>query len=79
MSLENKNALIYGAGGSIGGGVATEFAARGARVFLTGRHEPALSKLAEEIRAAGGQADVTVVDALDEIAELAQIMRVRMV
>lgn len=68
MSLENKNAVIYGAGGSIGGGVAREFAARGARVFLTGRHEPALTKLAEEINGTGGQADVAVVDALDETA-----------
>ncbi|WP_410657588.1 SDR family NAD(P)-dependent oxidoreductase [Amycolatopsis sp. lyj-112] len=68
MSLENKNAVLYGAGGSIGGGVAREFAARGARVFLTGRHEPALTKLAEEINGTGGQADVAVVDALDETA-----------
>ncbi|MBN6039178.1 SDR family NAD(P)-dependent oxidoreductase [Amycolatopsis sp. 195334CR] len=68
MNLRNKNAVIYGAGGSIGGGVAREFAGRGARVFLTGRHEPALTKLADEVREAGGQADVAVVDALDETA-----------
>ncbi|AXB43178.1 SDR family NAD(P)-dependent oxidoreductase [Amycolatopsis albispora] len=68
MSLHNKNAVIYGAGGAIGGGVAREFAARGARVFLTGRHEPALTKLAGEIKEAGGRADVAVVDALDETA-----------
>ncbi|RSN19498.1 2-hydroxycyclohexanecarboxyl-CoA dehydrogenase [Streptomyces sp. WAC 05977] len=68
MSLQNKNAVIYGAGGSIGGGVAKEFAARGARVFLTGRHEPALTKVADEIKETGGLAEVAVVDGLDETA-----------
>ncbi|MFE5569390.1 SDR family NAD(P)-dependent oxidoreductase [Amycolatopsis japonica] len=68
MSLQNKNAIIYGAGGAIGNGVAKEFAARGARVFLTGRHLPALTKLAGEIEQSGGLAEVAVVDALDETA-----------
>ncbi len=31
MLLENKNAVIYGAGGSIGGAAAKEFAREGAR------------------------------------------------
>jgi NAD(P)-dependent dehydrogenase (short-subunit alcohol dehydrogenase family) len=35
--LENKNTVIYGAGGSIGDAVAGEFARDGARVFLAGR------------------------------------------
>ncbi len=35
--LENKNAVIYGGGGAIGGAVAKEFAKEGARVFLVGR------------------------------------------
>ncbi|UMP04831.1 SDR family NAD(P)-dependent oxidoreductase [Amycolatopsis sp. EV170708-02-1] len=68
MSLQNKNAIIYGAGGAIGNGVAKEFAARGARVFLTGRHRPALTKLAGEIEQSGGLAEVAVVDAMDETA-----------
>ncbi len=34
MLLENKNAVIYGAGGAIGGAVARAFARDGARVFL---------------------------------------------
>ncbi len=37
MLLKNKNAVIYGAGGAIGGAVAHAFALAGARVFLTGR------------------------------------------
>jgi FlaA1/EpsC-like NDP-sugar epimerase len=34
MLLENKNAVIYGAGGSIGGAAAKEFAREGARVCM---------------------------------------------
>jgi hypothetical protein len=37
MLLENKNAVIYGGGESIGGAVAREFARGGARIFLAGR------------------------------------------
>lgn len=37
MLLENKNAVIYGGGGSIGAAVARAFASEGAKVFLTGR------------------------------------------
>jgi NAD(P)-dependent dehydrogenase (short-subunit alcohol dehydrogenase family) len=36
--LQNKNAIIYGAGGSIGGSIARAFANAGARVFLAGRN-----------------------------------------
>jgi len=68
MLLENKNAIIYGAGGSLGGGVAKAFARNGARVFLTGRSRDKLDQVAGEITAAGGQAEVAVVDALDEHA-----------
>jgi 3-oxoacyl-[acyl-carrier protein] reductase len=35
MLLENKNAVIYGAGGAIGGAVARAFAREGAKVFLS--------------------------------------------
>lgn len=68
MLLENKNAIIYGGGGAIGGGVARAFAREGARVFLAGRSRNALDKVAEEITSAGGRAEVGVVDALDEHA-----------
>jgi NAD(P)-dependent dehydrogenase (short-subunit alcohol dehydrogenase family) len=66
MLLEDKNAVIYGAGGSIGGAVAKEFAREGARVFLAGRTRENLEAVAREITAAGGSAEVAVVDALDE-------------
>ena len=68
MLLENKNALIYGASGGIGGGVARTFAREGARVFLAGRTREKLEAVAADIAAAGGSAEVAVVDALDEQA-----------
>ena len=37
MLLENKNAIIYGAGGAVGGAVARALARDGAAVFLAGR------------------------------------------
>jgi 3-oxoacyl-[acyl-carrier protein] reductase len=66
--LEEKNAVIYGGGGSIGGAVARAFAREGARVFLAGRTEAGLKDVADDIRAAGGRAETAVVDALDEDA-----------
>ena len=39
MILKNKVAVIYGAGGAIGGAVARAFAREGAKVFLAGRHQ----------------------------------------
>jgi 3-oxoacyl-[acyl-carrier protein] reductase len=66
--LQNKNAIIYGAGGSLGGAVAKALAAAGARLFLTGRNISSVQKVAEEILAAGGHAEATQVDALDEKA-----------
>jgi 3-oxoacyl-[acyl-carrier protein] reductase len=66
--LENNNAVIYGAGGSIGGPVARAFAREGARVFLAGRTEAKLRSVADDIRAAGWRAEAAVVDALDEEA-----------
>jgi NAD(P)-dependent dehydrogenase (short-subunit alcohol dehydrogenase family) len=68
MLLENRNAVVYGAGGSIGSAVATTFAREGARLFLVGRTRESVERVAEEITAAGGRADVAVFDALDEQA-----------
>ena len=68
MLLKNKNAVVYGAAGGIGRGVALTFAREGARVFLAGRTREKLEGVAAEITAAGGSAEVAVVDALDEQA-----------
>ena len=66
MLLENKNAIIYGGGGSIGGAVAREFAREGAHVFLAGRTREKMEMVANDIKADGGSAEVAVLDALDE-------------
>ena len=66
MLLKDKNAVIYGAGGSIGGAVARAFAREGARVFLAGRTRAKLEAVARDIVAGGGFAEVAEVDALDE-------------
>jgi 3-oxoacyl-[acyl-carrier protein] reductase len=68
MLLENKNAVIYGGSGSVGGAVARAFAREGARVFLAGRTLAPLDRVAEDIRAAGGAAETARLDALDEQA-----------
>jgi 3-oxoacyl-[acyl-carrier protein] reductase len=68
MLLEGKNAVIYGAGGSIGGAVARAFGREGARVFLAGRTRSKLDAVAEEIGSAGGSAEAAEVDALDPAA-----------
>ncbi|GAA4283315.1 SDR family oxidoreductase [Brevibacterium daeguense] len=66
MLLEDRTAVIYGGGGTIGGAVAREFARQGATVFLAGRTRAPLERLAGEIADAGGRAECAQVDALDE-------------
>jgi 3-oxoacyl-[acyl-carrier protein] reductase len=66
MLLQNKNAVIYGAGGSLGSAVAKAFAKEGAKVFLSGHNIAPVQKVADEILAAGGQAEAAKVDALNE-------------
>ena len=67
MLLENKSALIYGAG-PVGSAVARTFAREGARLFLAGRTLATLERLAAEIAATGGTVETASVDALDERA-----------
>jgi NAD(P)-dependent dehydrogenase (short-subunit alcohol dehydrogenase family) len=66
--LQDKNVIIYGAGGNIGAAFARTFAREGARVFLAGRTAAKLAAVARDIEAAGGRAHTAVVDALDERA-----------
>lgn len=68
MLLENKTAVIYGAGGTIGSAIAHGFAREGARVFVTGRSLDSVGSLASAIAAEGGTAEAAQVDALDEQA-----------
>ena len=68
MMLKDKVAVIYGAGGAIGGAVARAFASEGARLFLTGRKVAPVEAVANDIATAGGSAEAAAVDALDERA-----------
>lgn len=61
-------AIIYGAGGSIGATVARTFADEGASVFLAGRTESTLNKVADDICLDGGEANTAVIDATNEQA-----------
>jgi 3-oxoacyl-[acyl-carrier protein] reductase len=66
MLLQNKNAVIYGAGGSLGGTIARAFAEAGARVFLAGQHLQPVQHCADIIIARGGKAEAAEVNALSE-------------
>src|SRR3954468_11429016 len=72
MLLTEKTAMVYGAGGSIGCAVPLPFAAEGARVHLVGRTRRTLEAVAADIK----DAEVAVVDALDEAAVEAHAERV---
>jgi NAD(P)-dependent dehydrogenase (short-subunit alcohol dehydrogenase family) len=76
MLLQNKRAVIFGAGGAVGAAVAKEFTAQGARVFLSGRTLGAVERVADEIRRDGGSASAAQVDALDERAVRAYLDRI---
>jgi NAD(P)-dependent dehydrogenase (short-subunit alcohol dehydrogenase family) len=66
--LNDKVAVVYGAGGAIGGAVSRAFASEGASVFLTGRSVAPVEAVARDVLASGGSAAVAEVDALDEHA-----------
>jgi 3-oxoacyl-[acyl-carrier protein] reductase len=68
MILSEKTAVLYGVSESLAGAVARSLAESGAKVFLTARRLENARKVADEIRAAGGQAEADEVDALDEPA-----------
>ncbi len=54
--LQNKNAIVYGASGGIGG-VARPFARERTNLFLAGRARESLEAVAVDITAAGGSAE----------------------
>jgi len=64
-TFENKNAVIYGGGGSLGSSIAKAMARAGATVFLAGRNLAPVKKVAEEIIASGGRAEAAAVDAMN--------------
>ena len=76
MLLQHKTAVVYGAGGSLGGAVAKALAGAGAKVFLTGHRLPSVQKIANEIIAAHGTVEVDEVNGFDEHAITAHLERV---
>ena len=66
--LKDKIAVVYGAGGAIGGAVARAFAREGARLFLTGHRLAPVEAVTRDIVSAGGVAEAAEVDALNEQA-----------
>ena len=76
MLLEGRSALVTGASRGIGAGIARTFAARGARVVLSGR-DPSTDALAEEIRGQGGSAIAVRGDLRDDayVKQLVQTCR----
>src|SRR5262250_758053 len=68
MILRHKVAVVYGAGGAIGGAVARALASEGARLFVTGRNRATVDIVAKDIYSAGGSVEAAEVDALDEPA-----------
>lgn len=69
-----KVAVVTGASSGIGAATAKQLAAEGFRVVLGARREDKLETVAEEIRAAGGEATVYKVDVTsdDDVAALAK-------
>src|SRR5262249_55823891 len=60
--LQDKNVVVFGAGGSIGAAVAKEFALEGAQVFLAGRTQSNVESVANHIAATGGRAGGAALD-----------------
>lgn len=63
--LDGRRALVTGAGRGIGRAVALALAGQGAEVTLCARSADEIAQAAGEIRAAGGRADVLVLDVTD--------------
>lgn len=66
--LDGQHALITGAGGGIGAGIALAFAQAGAYPILVGRTEASLQEVAACIQARGADARVAVCDINDSAA-----------
>jgi len=76
FSLKGKVALITGGAGGIAAGLASGFAAAGARLVLADRNE-AVARRAEELRGAGAEASSLVFDVTDPQAVASAIADTR--
>ncbi len=68
MDVRGRGVLITGASRGLGAALARELAKRGARLFLVARGAGELERVAEEIRAAGGEAHAFAADVGDKRA-----------
>ena len=59
MELQGEKAIVTGGSGGFGAGIARALAERGAKVWITGRDEAALNRIADETGAIPVVADVT--------------------
>lgn len=66
--FENKIAVVTGAGGTLCSEIAIRLAEEGAKVFLVGRTADKLTKVADKIKAMGGQAEIFACDVTDQAA-----------
>jgi 3(or 17)beta-hydroxysteroid dehydrogenase len=66
LRLENKVALITGAGSGLGAATARRFAEEGAQVYVTDINAEAAQSVVEEILSAGGSAIARTQDVTDE-------------
>ena len=72
--LHGKRALITGASGALGSAIARRLAADGATVLLhANSNAAAVAALAEEVKAAGGQAETLVFDLTNDEATAAAV------
>ncbi|GAA4404695.1 SDR family NAD(P)-dependent oxidoreductase [Nibrella viscosa] len=72
--LENRVALITGAGSGIGKAAAMLFARQGAKVAALGRTEDELQETVDEIKQAGGEAMLVTAD-IAEVDDMQQAIR----
>ncbi len=75
MGLEGRVAIITGAGSGFGEGIAKLFSERGAKVVVADIRREGAERVASEIIAAGGEAEVSVTDVTrnDDVAAMVKL------